>query len=192
MIYNVGDETDQFWGGLWDKGAEFGHTPNQELEAAREHLRPWYEAFPEMKLCTSNHGERWKRKASHAQIPSQLLREYKEVIGAPQGWQWKKHWIVPTKHPVLVEHGDDWGGQHPHIDAALYNGMSTAMGHHHSLAEITHLQTARQRLWGAVCGSLIDFEAYAFEYARRFKKKPVIGTLVGLNHGKMPLFVPIE
>lgn len=191
-VYNVGDETDQYFGGMWKKSPDAKHTPNSELADTLERLHAWYAAFPQMKLCISNHGTRWMRKAAEAEIPSQMLRRYEEVIQAPKGWVWKKHWRVNAKKPFMVEHGDDWGGPMPHLNAAIHNGLSTAMGHHHSKAGIEHIKTNGMEVWGMVTGSLIDFEQYAFDYARNAKFKPKLGSGVVLDGGKMPIWVPYE
>lgn len=189
-VYNVGDELDQYWGGLWDKSPEADHTANQEIKQSIETLAKWYACFPEMKLCLSNHGSRWIRKALASQIPSQLLRNYRDVIQAPEGWQWKKRWNIDTKKPVLVEHGDDWGGQFPHVKAAIHNGISTVMGHHHSKFGIHFIKTNGLDIWGGVAGSLIDFDQYAFEYAKNAVFKPVSGVIVIVNDGQMPIAIP--
>lgn len=189
-VYNVGDELDQYWGGLWSKSPEAAHTANQEIAQSQETLKQWYDRFPQMKLCLSNHGSRWIRKAFAAEIPSQLLRSYREIIKAPEGWRWQKHWMVNCKKPFLVEHGDDHGGQTPHIQAAMANGMSTAIGHHHSKSGIHHMRTNGLNIWGMVTGSLIDFDQYAFEYARNAKLKPIISTGLVFNEGKTPVIVP--
>ncbi len=64
------------------------------------------------------------------------------------------------------------------------------MGHHHSKFGVHFTKTAQQYLWGAVAGSLIDFDAYAFEYARAAKLKPISGVFVIVNEGRMPIPVP--
>lgn len=183
-VYNAGDELDQYYGGAWDKSPDAGHTACQEIEEARGKLKAWYRAFPLMKLCLSNHGSRWIRKATAAQIPSQLLRGYKEVIQAPKGWQWQKEWKVKDRYPWLLEHGDDWGGQYPAVAASLHNGMSTAMGHHHCKFGVNYMKTKGLDVWGAVAGSLIDFEDYAFEYAQKNKLKPQLGVLLVVDKGR--------
>ena len=186
-IYNVGDEVDQYFGGLWDKDPNGHHTALSEIQECKDTLKQWYSAFPKMRLCTSNHGSRWIRKATQAQIPAFMMKEYQSVIEAPRGWVWKKHWLVKEKKPFLIEHGDDWGGQHPHLQAIMHNGMSTIMGHHHSLFVVQSIVTAMQDIFGAVIGSLIDFEAYAFNYARSAKKKPVLGAMVVADRGSKPI-----
>uniref|UniRef100_UPI00200BE0C5 hypothetical protein n=1 Tax=Escherichia coli TaxID=562 RepID=UPI00200BE0C5 len=80
-VFNVGDEVDAYFGGMWEKDPDAHHTPTSELEAARRRLAKWYAAFPDMKLAISNHGQRWARKAAHAGIPSSLLKTYREILG---------------------------------------------------------------------------------------------------------------
>jgi UDP-2,3-diacylglucosamine pyrophosphatase LpxH len=191
-VYNVGDELDQYWGGLWDKDPDASMTANQEIQKSVETLKTWYDAFPRMKLCDSNHGTRWKRKAMASSIPSQLMRLYREVIQAPNDWLWQKHWTVDAKRPFRVEHGDDWGGQYPHTQAALHLGISVVMGHHHSKVGIQHIKTSSQSLWGMVTGCLINFEEFAFNYARAAKFKPITGCGVVSADGRQPIWVPME
>lgn len=191
-MLNSGDECDEYWGSMYKKNPDASHTANQEIEECRDKLKKWYDAFPLMKLCTSNHGDRWKRKAIDAEIPSQLLRGYEEMIQAPKGWKWAKKWVIPTKRPFCMVHGDDWGSQTPHIQAAMHLGMSVVMGHHHTLAGVHFIRTEGFNIWGAVGGSLIDFESYAFDYAKNAKRKPCIGSFVIANHGAMPIWIPLE
>lgn len=189
----LGDEIDQFWGGMYKKTPDALHTPMGEIRAAREHLRPWYEAFPKLMICESNHGTRWLRKALDAEIPSELIRQNREILQCPDGWKWQKRWLINgSKRTFIAEHGDDWGGQMPHVQAALHNGISTIMGHHHSLADVRFFNTHFKHIWGAVSGCLIDFEQYAFEYAKRYKFKPVIGTTVITHGGAIPFFHPMN
>jgi len=189
-VYNVGDELDQYWGGLWDKDPDASHTANQEIQQCISTLEEWYAAFPLMKLCDSNHGTRWKRKALAAQIPSQLMRLYRDIIRAPEGWQWKKQWKVDCKSPFLVTHGDDYGGQYPAVQAMTLSGCSVIMGHHHSKFSLTYSKTHMLDLWAVVTGCLISFDTYAFNYARNAKQKPINGLTVITNQGRIPLLLP--
>jgi hypothetical protein len=188
-IYCVGDEVDQYWAGLYPKDINGDLTARQEIEITREKIRMWISAFPKVKVCTSNHGSRWARKALQSEIPSIMMRRYQEVLGFPPGWVWSRNWIIPGKQPILVEHGDAWGGQYPHVAAALHNGISTVMGHHHSLCGIERIRSSRLDIWGAVIGCLIDFDKYAFNYAREAKKKPQIGTMVICSG--IPIWIPL-
>lgn len=189
----LGDETDQYFGSLFKKDPDGVYSAKTEIDITIEKLKHWYTAFPIMKLAVSNHGQRWQRKATEAEIPSQLMRKYEEWIHAPKSWIWRKHWLVKaSKMNFIVEHGDDHSGANFHINMALHNGLSTICGHHHSKAVVEHFTTHYQKLWAVVSGCLIDFDQYAFHYARKHAKKPTIGATVILDGGRTPLFIPLE
>jgi hypothetical protein len=191
-VLNVGDEVDQYYGGLWPKDPNAKHTHTSEIKESREILKQWYEAFPLMRLADSNHGSRWKRKATKADIPSMMMRDYREVLEAPPGWKWEKKLLVKCKHPFMIEHGDRYGGSTPHLLAAMHNGMSTAIGHHHTLAGIEYRETDGFKIWAMATGSLIDFEQYAFEYAKDGRFKPQIGVGVVLDEGAQAQWIPLR
>jgi hypothetical protein len=188
----VGDELDQYHGSSHPKSPDATLTPSQELKLSREMLKDWYRAFPEMKLAVSNHGIRWVRKAAHAEIPSELLRCYREIIEAPKGWVWKDKWTFKGKHPFRLLHGMGYSGVNGHRNAAMDAGMSTVIGHLHSFAAVSHIVTEELAIWGMNVGSLIDAEAFAFEYGRYNRNKSVSSLGVILDGGSFPLVVPAE
>lgn len=193
--FHVGDETDQFHGGLYDKDGEYEHTPRGEIQAAKQKMLEWYSAFPEMKVCISNHGNRWLRKAAAVQMPSELLRTYRELYDAPQGWQWKEEWKnTNTKFPWRMIHGMGYSGKDGARNAALDAGMSTVIGHLHSYAGIHYIKTLGRKdlIWGFNVGSLIDVEAYCFKYSKYSRSQPCLGVGVIFQDGKMPVWIPYE
>ena len=192
-ILCVGDEVDNLFGSMFPKDPDGTHTPTSEIGAARDELRRWYAAFPRMRLCVSNHGMRWAKKASAAEIPSQMIRAYQEIIEAPDGWRWQDRWLInASKRPFQMEHGHEGaGGMYAYRVKAIENGISTVFGHLHANPGIAHVNTAGgQSLWGCCAGSLIDASAYAFAYNRRDRFKPWIGCAVILDGGTTPLLVP--
>lgn len=186
----VGDEVDNYFISLYKKSPNALHTPGSELQDSISALKKWYRFFPSMMLSTSNHGDRLMRKAYDAEIPSQMLRTHKEILEAPPFWQWDKRWIFDTKYPWMMEHGDDWGSQHPHFMAAVTLGMSVVMGHHHSKCSVSYIRTALKQVWGAVIGSMIDVDQYAFDYCKRAKYKPVLSNAVVLDNGHRCDIIP--
>ena len=195
-VLNVGDEVDQYWGSQWDKSIEALHTANQEFDETILKLREWYKAFPKMRLAISNHGVRWQKKAFNSGILSRLMIKYQEAIQAPKGWTWEKRILVKTRYPFVVEHGDNYGGMFPHISAAMTNGLSTVIGHHHTKAGVHHIVSSGTilrdiKLWGAVAGCLINPDAYAFEYAKDHKYKPCLGLVVVIDNGATPIWIPM-
>lgn len=188
----VGDEVDQYFAGQWDRTPDATHTPLSELDESRAKVREWGEAFPVLKIAESNHGSRWKRRASKAQIPSVMMLEYQKVIGSPSGWRWKPEWFFDTKRPFMMFHGMGFGGQTPYRQVANISGVSRVFGHLHSSAGISYVRTADKNVWGMNVGCLIDSEAYAFEYSKDDKFKPNLGVGVILDSGRIPIWIPYD
>jgi hypothetical protein len=191
-IYCVGDLEDQYGFTHWPKTPEAKHTVEQELEAVRVEIRKWELAFPEMKICTSNHGSRIVKKAIAAELPSQIIKSVQEIFQYPKNWQIEEQYIVcATKKEFAVEHGEGFSGRNGHIEAALLNGISTAIGHLHSHAGVNHIKTRHQELWALNVGCLIDPVSFAFAYGKNSKFKPCIGTGVVLDGGRNPIWLPM-
>ena len=142
----VGDELDCYHGGRWPKDPNGNYSATGELAASKAKLKEWYRAFPKMKLAVSNHGLRWVRKATAAEIPAEMLRSYRDIIEAPDGWVWKDEWIFKEKHPFRMIHGMGYSGVQSQRNAALDAGISTVHGHlvH---AGVSYVKTANQWLW---------------------------------------------
>lgn len=191
-VYHAGDETDQYFGSTYKKDPNAWYTPDSELQASREKLLKWYAAFPQMKLAVSNHMLRWAKKAWEAEIPNQVLKPYRELIEAPEGWVWKDEWIVNLKNPFRLIHGMGYSGQNGHVNAALDSGMSTVIGHLHGHAAITVIRRPGIRCWAANAGCLIDETAFAFEYGRYVRNRPCNGVLVVIDGGLTPIWIPFE
>jgi hypothetical protein len=190
-ILNVGDEVDNLHGGLYPKDPDGEFSPTGEIKAAKEKIKEWAATFPKQKIAISNHGMRWFKKASAAEIPSQMIRDYREVLGMPDTWVFKDKWVFNTKHPFCMIHGMGYAGQFSHRTAALDQGMSVVHGHL-THAGISHIKTASQSLWGMCVGCCIDVEAYAFKYGKDSRFKPCLGGGVILNDGRMPIWIPID
>jgi hypothetical protein len=192
-IYNVGDEVDLYHGSMHKKDPDAPLSPTEELEIAIKKLKQWYRVFPEMKLATSNHGLRYLRKAFEADIPSQLLKGYKELLDAPKGWVWKDRWIIDAgKTKICMIHGMGYSGARGHVNAAIDSGMNTVIGHLHSQAGINYINTESRKIWGFNTGCLIDPDSFAFKYGKYNRNKPVLGIGVVLDGGISPHFIPYE
>lgn len=194
-IFHVGDEVDCYYGGGWEKSPDAQHTPSSEINEAREKLKAWYKAFPEMQLATSNHGLRWARKASQAGIPSNMIVAYQKLLGAPKGWRWRDSWLIKMDNaPVYMFHGMGYAGQTAYRQAAIDKGCNVVFGHLHANAGIAHIVTDNGRRWGMNVGCLIerDPNCYAFSYGKDFKFRPWLGVGVVVDGGLTPILIPYD
>lgn len=190
----VGDETDQLHGSHFPKDPDGQYSPTTEIEAARHELRRWYEAFPRLRIAISNHGLRWLKKATAAEIPTTLLRDYREIVGAPDGWEWRDQWIIDGgKEKFKLIHGHEGAqGIHAARQKALDEGMNVVFGHLHASGGVAHVHTQGFRAWGLNTGCLIDREAYAFKYDKAARFRPTLGMGVIVDGGRTPIFVPFD
>jgi hypothetical protein len=182
----IGDEVDfHAFAGKFPHDPD-GYSPGHELSAAIGALDKWYGAFPEALVCTSNHLDRYYKKAYGAGFPRAALRSPRDLLEAPEGWEWQRVHIVDG---VRYEHGDSQGG----IDAArllaITNRQSTVIGHHHAHGGVRFIANEESTIFGLNVGCLIDRNAYAFTYGLNNKFKPTLGCGVVI-HG-VPYFVPM-
>lgn len=198
-VYHVGDETDGYNGSDYPKSPDAKTSPMQEIAETKEFIKEFSEAFPLLKIAHSNHMLRWPSKAKKSMIPIALLKEHKEIIGAPDGWIWKPEWIIKDKHTFRMIHGVGYSGKDGARNAAIDAGMSTVIGHIHSFAGISIIRTggvmsnkAALEIWAMNVGCLIDIESYAFDYGKDNRSKPCLGAGVVIDSGKRPIWIPYE
>lgn len=182
----LGDEIDAHG---WSRYGREPDAPGQqdELQAAKEALQPFFQEFPNVTVCHSNHTQRAAKRATAAGIPSQLLKEIRQALGAPPGWTWQ---FSTTIDKVLYLHGDGYTGKNAAINCAERNRQSCVIGHVHSHASIHYLAGHKDKIFGMCCGCLIDTQAIAFKYAEAMPYRPVLA--LGLIENGVPRLVPLE
>lgn len=159
-----------------------------EHAEAVEALKKLYKLFPNVKVTTSNHTSRPFRKAFEHGIPKAFIRDYRDFMSAPKGWEWKDEWEIDG---VLYVHGEAFSGQNAALTAAKEHRQSVVIGHIHSFGGVSYTASRNDLIFGLNVGCLIDVPAYAFRYGRHFPKKPTIGCGVVLD-GKQAIFVPMD
>lgn len=185
VVVNVGDEVDQMALSRFDPDPE-ADGAGPELRKAIRQLQPWYEEFPEMLVCESNHTARVYKQAFLAGIPEAYLRTVPEWLEAPEGWQWASSFIIGN---VKYEHGDAQGGMYAARNLALRNRRSTVIGHHHSHGGVFYISNDDETIFAMNVGCLIDMNSIAFRYAKMAAYKPTLGCGVVLRG--VPYFIPM-
>lgn len=176
-VVHVGDELDMHALSNYDHDPD-GYSAGHELTKALKELKKFYKAFPSVKCCISNHTARPFRRAYKFGIPSAFIRDYRDFLEAPKGWEWADEWVIDG---VIYQHGEGFLGQNGAIKAALANSQSTVIGHIHSFAGIQYSATPKFLVFGMNVGCLINKDSYAFNYGKYLATKPIISCGVVLD-----------
>lgn len=177
VAVHIGDEIDHHSLGDYDHDPD-GYSAGHELQAAIDKLQTYYKAFPSLKLCESNHTMRIIKRAFKSGIPIKYMKDFKEVIGAPKGWNWAFRWVIDE---VVYKHGIGYSGTMGAINAAKDELKSCVIGHLHSDAGILYWSNGRETMFGMNVGCGIDSKQYAFAYGKHCRKKPILSAGVVLD-----------
>jgi hypothetical protein len=167
----IGDIIDNHYSSYHETDAD-GMGGGDELELAISKIERWYKAFPNAYVTIGNHDRIICRKAQTGGIPKRWIRGYNEVLGA-KNWQFVERVVIDD---VQYIHGEA-GTARTKCRADM---MSTVQGHLHTQAYTEWYVGAKFRIFGCQVGCGIDWEKYAFAYAKA-GKKPAIGCAVVID-----------
>jgi hypothetical protein len=164
-------------------------TAGEELIAARKEVARWVKAFPHMHCAVGNHDELGRRQAYGHGIPATYLKSFADVLDLPRTWQFQFTWQFDDRWQLT--HGTGSSGHDAAFKVAVNHRISTAQGHIHTAAGVKHHASNKDIIWGMQVGCGIDRKAYAFNYGRDFIVKPILGCGLVLEHGNLPIFLPM-
>ena len=172
----IGDVLDNHYSSYHETDPD-GMSGGGELAVAIQHVQKWYKAFPKATVIVGNHDRLIMRKAFSSAIPKIWIKDFNDVLGT-KGWQWEDRLVVDG---VQYIHGEG-GTARTRCKADL---MSTVQGHLHTQAYTEWVVGANFKVFGMQVGTGIDFDQYAFGYAKR-GKKPAVGAGIVLD-GKVAI-----
>ena len=167
----IGDVIDNHYSSYHETDPD-GLSGGAELEAAVKRIQRWHKAFPKATVIIGNHDRMIMRKAFSSSIPKIWIKDYNDVLGT-KGWSWEDRIVIDG---VQYIHGEG-GTARTRCKADL---MSTVQGHLHTQAYTEWVVGANYKVFGMQVGTGIDFDQYAFGYAKR-GKKPAVGAGIVLN-----------
>ena len=172
LVINIGDEIDYHSISFHQHDPDL-LSPSDELKSAIEKMSPLYTIFPKMQLLESNHGSLVYRKGKFAGLPRHVFKSYREILGAPRGWQWHFDLVVnlPGGAPCYFHHGKSSNG----LKLSQSMGMHCVQGHYHSQFNISYWQSKAGRRFSMQVGCLIDNSSYAFSYNKSTLPEPILG-----------------
>ena len=173
-----GDIVDNHAQSFHDSDAD-GLSAKDELELAIKKLQAWYKVFPKATVLIGNHDRIVARKLFKVGVSQRWLKPLGEVLEVPN-WNFVEEYI---NNDILYVHGEGGTAR----KKAQQEMMSVCQGHLHSEAYVEFLNGGKNFALQVGCG--IDFNSYAFAYAKR-DKKPILSCAVILD--KSPILIPFH
>lgn len=187
IVVCLGDEAEFAALGVHDKNPDAPSSKDEYIHALAA-LGDLYKIVPEAMCCVSNHTSRPYRTAFSASIPSMMMKSYKELLQAPQGWHWSQRIVI---NDVVYIHGDPKSGKNAHISWMNDHRMSTVIGHIHGHGGVYTSMSPFRKAFAMNAGCLVDTEALAFEYGKKYANKATLG--IGIIHSSTDAeFIPME
>ena len=182
----MGDEIDNHAISFHDSNPDLPAAGDELAEAINE-LKILYKLFPKVDVLHSNHGSLSFRKALHHGLPKAFIKNMKEVLEAPKGWEWHMDMLLdlPGGNQCYFHHGLI---KDPAKAVAL-RGMCVVQGHYHEDAKITYVSNPNNLLWGMSTGCLIDKDSMAFEYNSVNLKRPILSVCLIVDG--LPVIIPM-
>jgi hypothetical protein len=181
-----GDEIDNHAISFHDSDPDLD-SAGPELIKAVECLKPLYKLFPVADVLESNHGSLVFRKAIASGLSRSFFKSPREIIEAPEGWDWHFDMILDLPNGTKCYFHHSKGANVLKNSQAM--GMSFCQGHHHESFEIAYWGNPHHLLFGMTVGCLVDPKSLALAYNRNNLKRPVIGC--GIIIDSVPQLIPM-
>ena len=175
LVVNIGDELDQHAISMHDSNPDLP-SAGDELNIAKQYIQVLYKTFPDMTLVDSNHSSLVYRRALKYGLPKAYLKDYNEFLDVGKGWKWVDDLTITLNDGsrCFFTHGMSANV----LQVAQKYGMNVCQGHYHSKASIQYFSNPDKLVWGAQTGCLTNQDSLAFGYAKNFKDRFIMSSLV--------------
>jgi len=178
MIVNIGDELDHHAISMHEHNPDL-MSAGDELKNSRVYVRELEKIFPRMTLVHSNHSSLVYRRALKYGLPKDYLKSYNEFLGVGNGWTWVDDLTITLSDGsrCFFTHGISADV----LKVAAQYGMNTVQGHFHTKFSIGYFSNPEALIWGMQVGCLINQKSMAFDYAKNFKSRFIVGCGMIIN-----------
>tara|TARA_R110000796_G_C14438748_1_gene422051 strand:- start:1 stop:708 length:708 start_codon:yes stop_codon:yes gene_type:complete len=185
FVVSIGDLLDQHALSFHDSNADL-FSAGHELKKAKEYVKELESIFPELIEIDSNHSSMIFRRAVKHGLPRAYLKDYGDFLETKK-WKWVDDLVItlPNKQRCLFTHGRSADV----LKISQSNGMNCVQGHYHTKFLIEYWSNPDNLFWGMQVGCLINQKSLAFEYAKNFKTRFIMGC--GMIIDSQPKLMPM-
>ena len=186
LVVNIGDEIDQHSISFHNHHPDL-KSPGDELKATRQYVKELEKIFPEMILVHSNHSSLIYRRAVAHGLSLEYLKSYNEFLQVGAGWRWVDDLKVTLSdgQRCFFTHGMAARA----LAVSMQFGCNVVQGHYHSKFSIEYFSNPDKLVWAMQTGCLINQKSMAFDYAKNFKSRFIVGC--GMIIDGQPKLMPM-
>ena len=162
------------------------YSAGHELRASRGFIRALEGIFPKMVEVESNHSSLVYRRALKYGMSREFLKDYGEFLGTKK-WKWVDDLTLTMSNgqKCFFTHGRS--ADISKVSQAM--GMSAVQGHYHTKFVISYWANPDNIFFAMNVGCLINQKSMAFNYAKNFRTRFIIGC--GIILEGIPKLLPM-
>tara|TARA_R100000773_G_scaffold42687_1_gene40176 strand:- start:37 stop:738 length:702 start_codon:yes stop_codon:yes gene_type:complete len=146
-----------------------------ELREARKHVKELESIFPKVTEVDSNHSSLVYRRALKFGMSKEFLKDYGDFLGTKK-WKWVDDLTLTMSNGqrAFFTHGRSADI----LKVSQTMGMSAIQGHYHTKFLVSWWANPDNLFFAMNVGCLIDQKSMAFNYARNFKTRFILGCAI--------------
>ena len=174
FVVNIGDLLD------FHAISMHSHDPDlfsagHELREARKHVKELESIFPKVTEVDSNHSSLVYRRALKFGMSKEFLKDYGEFLGTKK-WKWVDDLTLTMSNGqrCFFTHGRSADV----LKVSQTMGLSAVQGHYHTKFLVSWGANPDNLFFAMNVGCLINQKSMAFNYAKNFKTRFILGCAV--------------
>ena len=176
-IINIGDSIDFHNISMHQSSPDLPNA-GDELKITREYIKELESIFPVVTEVDSNHSSLVYRRAFKYGLSREFMRDYGDFLGTKK-WKWVDDLTLTMSNGqrCFFTHGKSAEV----IKTSQAYSMNTVQGHYHTKFTISYWANPDNIFWAMNVGCLINQKSMAFNYAKNFRTRFILGCGVILN-----------
>jgi len=184
-IINIGDSIDFHNISMHQSSPDLPNA-GDELRITREYIKELESIFPIVTEVDSNHSSLVYRRAFKYGLSREFMKDYGDFLGTKK-WKWVEDITLTMSNGqrCYFTHGKSADV----IKTSQAYSMNTVQGHYHTKFTISYWANPDNIFWAMNVGCLINQKSMAFDYAKNFRTRFIIGC--GIILDGIPRLLPM-
>lgn len=177
FVISIGDLLDFHAISMHDHNPDLP-SPGDELKLSKTYIKELEDIFPKLIEVDSNHSSLVFRRALKYGMSRAFLKDYGDFLGTKK-WKWIDDLTLTMSNGQRCFFTHGRSADCLKVSQAM--GMSAVQGHYHTKFNLQWWANPDNLFFAMNVGCLINQKSMAFEYAKNFKTRFILGCAVIIN-----------